>query len=301
MVKNSVTAIGCFVFLCVVAVTAHAGVRVNIVTSSKDGYDIASVDVTDYSSAMSSLSLVDPNFQKDGRTHFSGITLNRLLSLLKIQVEGGVTVVAKDQYIGYIPVQEIEKDTALLAWQMDQQLISPLKGGPLKIVYPNEADVHGSCYVWYVDTIFIGSPAIDFFHFTAEQKSRKVFAKDWTNHCKVMDHKLFSIPAGCKNSIEMKDFNNGIRAIELNILLSRLTKGPPRKITLVPFAGRKLMLNREILKYPVYITLSCGDKPIHYALGGPFSVIFPIEKYQELASFLPESGSIFFLKEIIVE
>lgn len=301
MVKKSSVAFCCFLILFVFTAHASEKTQIKVIWSDGKGYQVRPVDVKSFESSAVSIHLIDPNFKKDGLTKFTGLSVKQLLNHLKIDTVNGITIAGKDQYIGFLPFQDIEKDIALIAWSMNDKVISPLKGGPLKIVYPIEADVHGSCYIWYVDTIFIGDPDISYFKFTEKNNTKFIYGDALVKKSQVLDHKLFSIPPGCKNSIEMKEYGVGIQVVTLQSLLKEHATGTPGRISLVPYVGPRIVLDTNIQEYPIYIALSCGKKPIHYSLGGPFSVIFPVEKYRHLATVFPESGALFFLKEIIAE
>ena len=247
------------------------------------------------------LKAVDPNFKQDGLTDFTGIRLKTLFSEWGIPTGDGVTVVGTDQYLGFIPAQDIQKDIALLAWQLNGQPISGLMGGPMKIVYSRGAGIHGSCYIWYVDTIFVGEPNLPFLEFTRGHVTKKVFPEKLKADIQTLDPNIFSIPQGCKKSRETKRYGEEVRAIPLQSIIGKHTDKPVQKITLVPFAGAGIKIGKQILSYPVYIALSRGEKPIHSSLGGPFSVIFPVEQYPELSGMVPDFGALFFLKEIVAE
>ncbi len=274
---------------------------IQVVTSTDQGYQTRSIDLEIFKSEESSLIGVDPNFKKDGSTKFSGISIRQFFAHLKIKTSKGITIVARDQYIGYLTSQDIEKDIALLAWAMNDKPILDLKGGPLKIVYPDQAGMHGACYIWYADTIFVGDFPKRFIELVVDGNSEQIYLEKLLPQAQILDHKSFSIPAGCKNGLEMKDVGKGIKVVSLQKILTSKTQGVVNKVTLVPFAGSAMTLDKHLLECPISIALSCGVVPIHPSLGGPFSVLFPIEKCPEHSNFLPESGALFFLKEIIVE
>ena len=278
-----------------------AGVGVRILTSTDQGSKFTRVDLETMQTFASTVKAIDPNFQKDGLAEFTGITLKRLLSISNISFDNGVTVICADQYIGYIPFQILFKDQALLAWHLNGNRISRLKGGPLKIIYPDEAQIHGSCYVWYVDTIIAGELTRPSFQLTYQGNTRKLRIDDISSGVERLDEKLFSMPLGCRNGLETKKTGRVINVITLKKLIDLEIGKEVNQVTFIPFAGASIRINKAALSFPVYITLSFDGKPIHPALGGPFSVIFPIEQYRALAGIVPESGALFFLNQIILE
>ena len=80
---------------------------------------------------------IDPNFKADGITSFTGIGLKKIFDLAGIPLENGITIIAADQYVGYLSKEQVSQDMALLAWQMNDKPLGQLKGGPLKIVFPD--------------------------------------------------------------------------------------------------------------------------------------------------------------------
>ena len=196
--------------------------------------------------------------------------------------ENGITVIGADQYVGFLSKEQVSRDIALLAWEMNDQPLGQLKGGPLKIIFPDQARVHGSCYTWYVDTLIAGP--LDRASLTVQIKGRETISytrEDLVPFAEKLKFSMFSIPQECRNAF--------------------LDQQPDKIIYAVPFAGAPMILKPEILDYPAFVIVSCGKEALHPALGGPFSIIFPVEQYPGLKDLVPESGALFFLGKIIVE
>ena len=90
----------------------------------------------------------DDNFKEEGVTGFTGIRISRLLELAGKGVDHGrqqgLTIIGRDQYVGYLPKDKLER--GFLAWEMNGNPITGLKGGPLKLIFPKDAGIHPSCY-----------------------------------------------------------------------------------------------------------------------------------------------------------
>lgn len=243
----------------------------------------------------------DPNFPNDGPTAFVGIPLTSVFKLAAISIESGVTIIAKDQYVGYLPTGRLDRFQPYLVWQMNGRSISTLKGGPLKIVYPDRADAHGSCYTWYVDTLVSGTIKPSSFKLTVEGRVSHVRTDRVAAEIRAIDHRLFSVPAGCRIGLASLAGTKKIQAVFLKEIIGFLSVEDWKQVTLIPFSGSAIKLDKSVLEYPVYITLNCNGQPIHPSFGGPFSVIFPIEEYPALKSIVPESGALFFLEEIRID
>ncbi|MCF6246153.1 MAG: hypothetical protein L3J69_02205 [Desulfobacula sp.] len=248
-----------------------------------------------------SFKATDPNFKTDGRVSFTGISIKRLFSLAGQPLQDGVTLIARDQYVGFIPSDKLGKMAPHLVWQLNGQPISKLKGGPLKIVYPDDSGVHGPCYVWYVDTLISGRMQPFSFQWSYKGKVNWFNIEDTRINVETLDHELFSIPAGCKADMRNNGILGQVKAISMKDLIGPVIFENANRVTLVPFSGMPIKLSKAALQYPIYITVSSGGKPLHPAFGGPFSVIFPVEQYPKLFTIVPESGALFFLQQIRVE
>lgn len=302
MGKNVLKVMGCLFVLFLFPHGLLASPGVKILSSTNQGQTVIKVSLDQIKAFPSTFTAIDPNFKKDGLTRFTGTNIKKLLSSLDISFKEGVTIVGMDQYIGYIPHGILAKNQAFIAWELNEKPIGIMKGGPLKMIYSRGAKVHGSCYVWYVDAIIAGEPdANSFFELSFRGKTTKIRARDFLSDSEILDEKLFSIPAGCRNGMKPKTCERIIKAINLNRLIELTFGTNAHQVTLIPSAGSSVLLKKQALSFPIYITLSCDGKPIHPALGGPFSVIFPIEHHRTLAGLVPESGALFFLDKIMVE
>lgn len=301
MGKKGLKIIGCLFILFFIPQGLFAGPGVKILTSTGQGLASVRINLDEMQPFSSTLRFIDPNFQKDGKTDATGITFKTLLSMSEAFIDEGVTVIGSDQYTGYIPFHVLEKDQALLAWGLNGTPIGRMKGGPFKVVYPDIASVHGSCYVWYVETIIAGTLEHPSFQLIRKGETKTLGISDLAAKGERLDETLFSLPAGCRGNIEPIGSKREIKAITLNRLIHLFSDRNVSQVTFIPLAGQGIRINKAALSFPIYITLSLDGKPIHPSLGGPFSVIFPVEQHPALSSIVPESGALFFLDKIIVE
>jgi len=301
MGKTVLICVGCLLVLSLFPQGILASQGVKILSYPDQGQTLISASLDQLKASPSTFTSIDPNFKDDGPTRFTGTSLENFLSSLNISFKEGVTIVGMDQYIGYIPYRILVKDQAFLTWELNEKAIGIMKGGPLKMIYPGEAKVHGSCYVWYVDAIIAGKPLNPFFEVSFQGNIKKIRAKDLLSESERLDKKLFSMPAGCRHDMKLKNNEVVIKAIDLNKLIDQTFGTSPQKVTLIPSAGSSILITKQALAFPIFVTLSCDGNPIHPAFGGPFSVIFPVERHRSMAGLVPESGALFFLNKIIVE
>lgn len=243
----------------------------------------------------------DPNFIKDGQTAFTGIRLKKIFELAGIDLKSGITMIGQDQYVGFLPKEKVEQAVPHLVWEIDGKPISRLKGGLLKIVYPDAANIHGSCYIWYVDALVSGRIEPAAFELNVKNSRHYVRLDDLAGDMQTIDHRMFSAPAGCRIGLKPPDGTEKIQAVPLKRLLESVKTETFRQVTLVTFAGSPIKLAGNALDYPIYILMNRNGQPVHPAFGGPFSVIFPVEKFPALASVAPESGALFFLESIRID
>ena len=246
-----------------------------------------------------SFSTVDPNFKDGDLTGFTGISFKKLMELSGFKVQSGITVVGKDQYVGYITRKRINGDGGILAWEMDGNPISPLKGGPLKIIFRNSEGIHGSAYTWYVSAVFVDSMDVSELEITASGQSPQQVALDVGDWPITLNRKAYSIPGGWRD--EAFDPPGSISALPLKQLFERRGWGRGGRITLVSYEGASFTMDGSWLdKYPILIAGRRGSSFLHPVFGGPLCVVFPVETHPALLGAVPESGSFFFLKTICV-
>jgi len=305
--KKKTRSIGSVLFLLAVtigavtigAVPGFADTNVTILRSGDQGFIPTTITLDTIKQFSSTINAVDPNFKKDGNTSFTGIKLEKLLSLAGALPGDGVTLVGSDQYVGYASPKMARQ--ALLVFELNHQPISTLKGGPLKIIYPDQAKVHGSCYTWYVDIIVAGRVQNPFLTITDKGSTKKIFLPDLDSETKTLSTNLVSVPSGCRKNFKDAVADKSVKYVTLADLLKPMLKENAATIEFIPFVGAAVRIKKPVLDYPVYIIVSHDNVPIHSALGGPFAVVFPIEKYPELTGMVPESGALFFLEKIRIE
>lgn len=244
---------------------------------------------------------IDPNFKEDGMAAYTGIGVKKIFDLAGIPLEKGVTVIGADQYVGYISKEQILQDMVFLVWQMNHTPLGKLKGGPLKIMFLDQARAHASCYTWYVEALIAGMDQA-VLRVQVNGNERSYARKDMLAHAGELSTRMLSIPQGCRN--ELKGFPAGEKTIYA-VPFSRFIKPAEIKkatrIKLIPLTGPVMTLKPEVFDSPVTLVVSCAGGALHPALGGPFSIVFPVENHPELKGMVPDSGALFFLEKIIVE
>jgi len=244
---------------------------------------------------------IDPNFTADGITGFTGIGIKKIFDLAGISHENGITIIGADQYVGYLSKEKVSQDLALLAWQMNETPLAQLKGGPLKMIFPAKAKVNGSCYTWYVDTLISGQMDQAVLTVQVQGNKRTYTREDLAPHAGKLDPHMFSIPQGCRNEFTVEPQDEPIYALPLSYLIKTDEVKKTGQVRLIPFTGPAITLKPAVLDYPVFIIVSRNGETLHPALGGPFSIIFPVEQHPGLKGLVPDSGALFFLEKIIVE
>ena len=156
------------------------------------------VDLASLKPYEETLSTIDPNFKNEGVAEFRGIRLSKLLETARISPDQGLTVIGADQYVGYLPGDKLTK--GFLAWEMNQKPIQGLKGGPLKILFPEDAGIHTSCYTWYVDAMVAGSAARAELTVVSGGSRTRYSRAELLAHAGPLAPSRFSIAQGCRNT-----------------------------------------------------------------------------------------------------
>ncbi len=292
-------------FFSLVAITpALSDPAIKLVGPNSVWPEFIRVDLTSLKSYEEILTTIDPNFKKDGVTEFRGIRIPKLLEIANISSDQDLTIIGADQYVGFLPKEKLAD--GLLVWEMNQKPIRGLKGGPLKIVFPETAGIHTSCYTWYVDAIVAGTAERAELTVVSGSSQTRYRRADLLAHARPLTPSLFSIAQGCRNEFKDQSTVAQIKAVPLTYFLSpdQLDPADPEKmnaIVLKPFSGPQIQLAPDILNYPVFVLVACDDHPLHPSLGGPFSIVFPVEDHPRLQGMVPESGALFFLEKIIVK
>ena len=280
--------------------SVSAARQINILGSTDIWPDSRTVDMDDLRTASEVFETTDPNFTSDGVIRYTGIRLSELLALTGTDGSRGVTVIGADQYVGFLSRERLQQ--GYLVWEMNNGPIRGVKGGPLKIMFPAAAGIHLSCYTWYVDTMVAGPVDRAVLPVTMMGKTTRHTRKEMLDHAGPIDPALFSIAQGCRNEFAALKKASSVSAVPLARLLAmdNALTNQISAIVFKPLSGPSITLPPALLDYPVFIILGSDGRPLHPALGGPFSVVFPVEKYPELQGMVPESGALFFLKEIVV-
>ena len=284
-------------FFFVLQGVAVAGPTVRVVGVTAGWARMADLDLSVLKLHRIAFDAIDPNFAEDGRLNFAGTPLVKVLELAGLEQGTEVTVVGEDQYVGYLTPNRLAR--GILAWERDGDPISPMKGGPLKIMFPEDAGEHASCYTWYVVALVQGRPAGDSLTVTVNGDSTVFERADLMALSEPLPANRVSIAQGCRNNFD--ELMASLKAVPLNRLIGSLSEPGGRMVEFWPYFGPVVRLRADVLLDDTLIVTGRDDRALHPALGGPFCVVFPVEDHPSLQDRVPESGAYFFLKAIVVK
>ncbi len=241
---------------------------------------------------------LDLNFRNRGKTPFSGLTLPTLLELAKIRPDRGLTIVGGDQYISYIPCAGISQ--GFLAWSMANHPIPPLEGGPLKIIYDGGHPAHPACYTWYVGALIVDSPSPPL-TLSTPRRTRTYSRGELVPMARPLAPGLAAFPRGCRNALDSQKYLEGLLSVPLADLLMLPDLSPLKRLVCRTMSGGEMVLDPRILELDIQVVVGNGQTPLHPALGGPFSLVFPLEIPETHGGLVPGSGGVFFLVEMGAE
>lgn len=89
----------------------------------------------------------------DGDIEFQGVPLRALLEQTQI-TSGTLELIASNDYFVEIPVDEAISDSALIAYRMNGELMSPREKGPLWLVFPFDSDAKFQSETYYSKSIW---------------------------------------------------------------------------------------------------------------------------------------------------
>ncbi|MEA1968118.1 MAG: molybdopterin-dependent oxidoreductase [Thermodesulfobacteriota bacterium] len=212
------------VLFAVIPCSAFAKSGIIIISSAEKGEKVSCVDLKEMKAFGHTIKTIDPNFIPTGLTEFKGITIKKLFELAEVSCDKGVTIVGMDQYMGFISSDRIKRERVILAWEMNSKKISPLKGGPLKIIFDSRENVHGSNYTWYVKSFFPGRIENPALNVMVGKKETRLYHDQIKKYAKGIDKRSFSIPSGCRNDYPGKKMQVTALPLE-NMVESSVGKG----------------------------------------------------------------------------
>lgn len=284
-----------------VLICSRAGAEQVMIYYSGDGEEsVFTVSLDEIKARNDVIRTVDPNFKEDGLTEFSGISLKRLLALDHIPYEKGLTVVGHDQYIGFVSASAIKSGSVIAACKMNGDEVPKGKGGPIKIVYSEESDMPISAYTWYVDTLYAGrikNPVLKVANGTDVWKLRH---EDFSGICEKLEKRFFSSPSGFRGKFRERDSVDDIKCVSVENIFGLKNIQADKFVEFIPSAGPSVKIPAKLVSKGVKVVYRTGKNALHPVYGGPYSVMFPLEVYPEMAGSVPESGALFFLKKISV-
>lgn len=279
--------------------SAFSDQGVSIIHMNKGAQSLSFVELEQMKQHSSKVKAIDPNFPSQKEQTFEGIDMKILIESIRADIASGVTIVGTDQYVGYLPFSQVEKHNVFLAWLMDENPISPLKGGPLKIVCPKGDGIDPNCYTWYVEAIFLDSIESPELLIENQGIIERISQKKLDDMSTPIDRSLVSKPAGCRYFYPSGPEH--FKAVTLKKLLSAQLAEGVDFIEFIPWVGAGVTVDKGVMDKNVLIVCSMSGNAIHPVFGGPFSVMFPLETDAELVGQVPESGALFFLQKIIIK
>ncbi len=243
----------------------------------------------------------DPNFDSTRLSLYSGVPLQRILDRAGVGPIKGVTLIGRDQYVVYLPAELVANPQVIIASERAGKPLTPYRGGPLKLMFPPELQMHLSAYCWYVDTVipdYDDSPRVTV---RLGGKTKQYTLPDLDALGPEKRSLFLSIPLGYRWDFPQLNQPSRVTAVSLETLFAGENLAG-KQVTLTPFSGRPMILPVEpLLACEVMLVYRINDESIHPALGGPFSIYFPVMACGDLKGIAPETASLFFLHEISVD
>ena len=238
---------------------------------------------------------VDPNFADLGRRRFSGFPLPVLSGLAGFSPDQDMTLVGTDQYVSFLPSAQMARACGILADRADGAPISPHRGGPLKMIYPERAGLHLAAYTWYVDTIFLGDGRFLPLRLTTGDGSRLLSAAKMAAMTGPEVTGFVSIPNGYRKDLPPLPPKVRHAGVPLSRFLAG-REGSWTQIEFIPHVGRPVVVDRKTPRVAEFLVVTrLSGKPLHPAFGGPYSLMLPEDG---MADGWLSVDALFFLKEI---
>lgn len=244
---------------------------------------------------------VDPNFRSGHLSQYTAVPLQCVLDRAGIGHMRGVTVIGRDQYAVYLPAALVANPQVSIALEKDGKTISDYRGGPLKLIFPPELNMHLSAYCWYVETLipdYHDNPAVTV---RMNGETTRYTPTDLDRLLPEKRSLYLSIPTGYRWALPKLLQPSRVTALKLGALFAGEDLAG-KKVTLTPFSGCPMTFPVEpLLSCDVLLVYRINDEAIHPAMGGAFSVYFPVMTCAELEGIAPETASLFFLNEISID
>ena len=235
----------------------------------------------------------DPNFPDDGPKTFSGISLEKIMEITQAdtrQIEG-VTFIANNVYVTYEPLTQVLQDKVMVAYASNGRPIKKNRGGPYMVM--REQTGYQGLYNWYIDTVILGTSLTPELTIVQGDQQQVLDA----NAIAALPGQLFNdlppIPRGFRDPLSSPTRDTKTEGVLLKDLLPR---DGFREVTLIPYVGKPVTLQREDLEFPILMLRSFDGEKILSAYGGPYSVVFPVTDHPELGRRLPQF--LFFLQRL---
>lgn len=271
------------------------------VLGPRDGSFPCVISLHDVVSDGSSLLSSDPNFDAGTPSLYKGVPLRHILERAGAEPVTGVTLVGRDQYTVYLPKKIVDNPGVVLVSERNGEPLSDYRGGPLKLLFPRELKMNLSAYCWYVETLIPDDYEDPRMVVRVDGNMMRYTPKDFDGLNPEKRTLYISLPDGYRcNFLSVRQPSE----VTLLALSSLVGDGDfaGRRVTFTPFSGQAITLPLELLiDCGVFLVYRINGELIHPALGGPFSLYFPMTGCQTLDGIIPELGALFFLNEISID
>jgi hypothetical protein len=256
------------------------------------------VSLESYRDLWATLETEDPNFPAQGPGTYRGVYLGSLLDELGVATDTQITFLAEDHYVLAMPRLMFSKMKAFLAFERDGNPISPLKGGPLKIVFPKESEADPAAYIWYVKAFWIGKNCGSSVQVVDTSGRAATFTFPSSQKELFLKRIPTTVPKGYRAGWEPPPVLSEVRGLLLRDVLGGNPSGV-HFVEFVPLVGKSLHLPWEVAeRIPILLVNIWDGRPVPVAFGGPVWVLLPTAEYRELLQWVGEAPAFFFLKAV---
>ena len=210
-----------------------------------------------------------------------------------------MTFIASNQYIVHYTDEDIKSRTILVANRLNGKPIRNNKGGPFKTMPATEFNFPCDAYCWYVQALVVGSPRSPVLSVETNAKIRKFTYDDLDPLSEESKRTFLPIPRGFRSTLPPLPRHVSVREFYLAALVKKASASF-KTVTLFSKAGNKITLSKALAELPTKIVWRVDGETLKPGYGGPYSVIFPVERHPELLKKVPKSGAFFFLEKIVV-
>ncbi|MCW7754731.1 molybdopterin-dependent oxidoreductase [Desulfobotulus sp. H1] len=259
-------------------------------------HSLVRLDASVLKAKASELYSQDRNFPSPEPVLFEGVFIVDLIG----EAEGSVTLLSEDQYVASFPMGVLADSMAMLAWNENGRPIPRHRGGPLKIVFGNAANLHPSANAWYVKVLLSDRGQDLPLRMIRGPETHIFLGGQMPDNQRIAKQLLPPVPKGYRYDTERprRQFLRGF--ILGDFLKDRY--GAFTGVTLRSLSGQELRLvSSDIEGKDLFFFGLNEEGPLGVSRGGPWMLWVPVLKYPQLAVRLPNPDTLFFIYEMIVE